>query len=602
MATPSQTGKVPPRVIEGRTDDRKSARGVALCATAAVSVAAVCALVALLTDAVSSSEGAQPSAGISVAGVVSVAPLVVVAILSIVGVAVRPAFAGAVTAGYGAVAVGLTVIDASLIGSPIDSNRLELFMPTTAEALTPAMGSYLLLAAHALAVLGGIFGLATMNRASFGDGYGHSANADLSGRATAVRVGSPLAFLTGTAALVGAVTMFAPPYDSTDSIVLVPAVVEAPLATSVGSGVVALALLVVISAALASISPTVASGATLGAGLGLLGIAGARVLAGGDSGPTIDASSGAVAGAVVSVVIVVVGLSFLPVAALRERRSGPARIERSGALEGGSVFMRWHVVAGLLGAAAGVLLLTGGLLPVLEVPDGLPNPTILATRTTVVAGFILVVSSVPMFFSMFAATVRPALGVLAVAGVMAASGVLQSLVLATDIDGISVGFGGIATAVGVLVAFGCAAAVLLAGSAEREDVDTSDTASDRTVATVAGAGAILSVIGLGLPLYRGTEVTAASFFEIPWGWDAWGQALLAVTVLVGAGVAARSRPARGSALLVGSALALVVYVLGWPLTQGRALDPVVGPGVFAGALGGLILAVAAVLSARTQQK
>lgn len=585
-------------MIEGRTDDRTSARGAALWAAGATSAAAVCALASLLTDAVGSSEGEPPIDGVGTAAVVSVAPLVIVAIISIVGLVLKPAVAGAVTAGYGAVAVGLTVMDLSLVGSPIDSNRLELFRPTTAEALTPALGAYLLLAAHALAVIGGLFGLVAVNRASFGDGYGHSASADLSGRATAARIGSLLALSAGTAALIGAITMFAPPFDSTDSIVLVPAVVEAPLTTSIGSGLVALAILVVVSAALASISPAVAAGATLGAGVGLLGIAGARFLAGADSGPAIAASLGAAVGVVVSVVLVVIGALILPVAALRERRSGGVRIARSGTVDGSSAFMRWHIAAGSLGAAAGILFIVGGLLPVLDVPEGLPDPTILATRTTVVAGFVLVVAAVPLFFSLFAATVRPALGVLAIAGVMAASGVLQSLVLATDIDGISVGAGGIAAAVGVVAALGCGVAVLLAGSAEREDVDTSDTSSDRTVGAVAWAGAILSAVGLGLPLYRGADVTAASFFEIPWGWDAWGQALLAVAVVIGAGVAAKSRPSRGSALLVGSAVAMVIYLLGWPLTQGRALDPAVGPGVFVGALGCVILAVAAVLSAR----
>lgn len=594
----TRTGKVPPRVIEGRSEDGRSSRVLAVWATTATSVAALCALAALSVDAVRSTAGAPPGSGVIAAGVLAVAPLVVVAVLAIVVFALRPALAGALTAGYGAVSVGLLVLDLGLVNSPIDANRLELFRPTTAESLQAGLGTYLLIAAHALAVVGGLFGLLAINRASFDDGYGHSTRADLTGRASAARIGGLAALVAAVAAVVGAASMFAAPYDSIDSIVLVPAVVDAPLTTAIGSAVVALAVLVVVAAALASISPTVAAGATLGAGLGLLGLSGSRVIAGVGSGPTIDPSVGAWIGAAAAIVLVAVGLLVIPLSALRDRRSGAARIERADLAKSGGAAMRWHVAAGSAGVLAGVLLCAGGLLPVLEVPDGLPNLTILATRIAVIAGFLLVVVSVPLFFSLFASVVRPATGVLAVAAVMAAAGVLQSVVLATDIDGIALGTGGVATLLAVLAALACGAAVLLAGSAERDDVDTSDSDFDGRIASVAVLGAIVSAVGLALPLYRGADVTAPALLELPWGWDGWGQALLAVALVGSAVVAARSRPQRGTALLAGGVVAMVVYLLGWPLTQGRALDPVVGAGALFGVLGAVILAVAAVLSAR----
>lgn len=594
----SRTGKVPPQVIEGRPEDSTNPRVLALWATAAVSVAAVCAVAALAVDAVRSTQGEPAESGVAIAGVLSVAPLVAVAVLAILGSALRPALAGASTAGFGAISAGLLVLDLGLVTSPIDANRLELFRPITAESLQPGLGTYLLIAAHALAVVGGLFGLMTVNRASFDDGYGHSGRADLTGRSSAARIGGVPTLVAGAAAVLGAASMFAPPYDSVDSIVLVPAVVDAPLTTALGSAVVALALLVVVAAALASISPTVAAGATLGAGLGLLGLSGSRVAAGAASGPTIDASLGAWIGVLAATALVAVGLFAIPLSALRDRRSGTERIKRAELAHAEGAAMRWHVAAGSTGALAGVLLCAGGLLPVLEVPDGLPNPTILATRIAVIAGFLLVVVSVPLFFSLFASVVRPATGVLAVAAVMAAAGVLQSVVLATDIDGIALGTGGVATLLGVLAALACGAAVLLAGSAERDDVDTSDSDFDGRIASVAVLGAIVSAVGLALPLYRGADVTAPALLELPWGWDGWGQALLAVALVGSAVVAARSRPERGTALLAGGVVAMVVYLLGWPLTQGRALDPVVGAGALFGVLGVVILAVAAVLSAR----
>ncbi|WP_338889964.1 hypothetical protein [Rhodococcus sovatensis] len=603
MSSPSQTGKVPPRVIEGRSPDGASSRAAALAATAATSIAALIALASLALAPVGAAQGVGPETGVVVGAVVAVAPVVAVAILAILTVIARPALAGALTAGYGAISVGLVLLDLGLVSSPIDANRLELFRPTTAEALEPELGAYGLIAAHALAVVGGVLGLVAVGRASFDDGYGHSPRAELTGRSSAVRIGATLSVIAVVASLVAAAAMWTPPYVSTDSIVLVRAVVESPLTTALGSGALALAVVIVVAAALASISPPVAAGAVLAAGLGIVGIFGSRGVAGSASGPGVDASAGSWIGAVGGIVLTVVGVLALPISAVRDRRGDAGGTTgRDRKLQDPSSSMRWHVVAGMSGVAGGVLLSAAGFLPILDVPDGMPNPTILATRTALIAGFLLVIASVPMFFSLFAGTVRPALGIIAVAAIMASTGVLQSVVLAADIDGIGLGIGGIATALGATAAAVCGLGVLLAGSSERDDVDTSDMRTDGNVGSVAWLGGIVSAVALGLPLYRGVDTSAASFAEFPWGWDAWGQAAMAVTVVVAVLLASRSRPARGTALLVGCAVAMVVYVLGWPLTQARVLDPAIGAGSFVGALGCVILAVAAALSARRRSQ
>lgn len=603
MSSPSHTGKVPPRVIEGRSPDGASSRAAALAATVATSIAALIALASLALESVGSTEVGGPQPGVVAGAVVAVAPVFAVAILAILAVLARPAFAGALTAGYGAISVGLLLLDLGLVSSPIDANRLELFRPITAEALEPELGAYALIAAHALAVVGGVLGLVAVGRASFDDGYGHSPRAELTGRSSSVRIGATLSVTAVVASLVAAAAMWAPPYISTDSIVLVRAVVESPLTTALGSGALSLAVVIVAAAALASISPPVAAGAMLAAGLGIAGVFGSRVVAGSASGPGVDASAGSWIGAVGGIALTVVAVLALPVSAVRDRR-GDAResTRRDRELQDSSSSMRWHVVAGTSGVVGGVLLSAAGFLPILDVHDGVPNPTILATRTALIAGFVLVIASVPMFFSLFADTVRPALGIIAVAAIMASTGVLQSVVLAADIDGIGLGIGGIATALGAAAAGVCGVGVLLAGSSERDDVDTSDVRNDGNVGSVAWLGGFVSAVALGLPLYRGVDTSAASFAEFPWGWDVWGQAVMAVTVVVAVVLAARSRPARGTALLVGSAVAMVVYLLGWPLTQARVLDPVVGAGSFVGALGFVILAVAAALSARRPSK
>ncbi|WP_243636728.1 hypothetical protein [Rhodococcus sp. Eu-32] len=605
MASSSQihrSDKAPPRVIEGRAQDDKSARPPAIAAAAVASIAAVLALAAVVLDPVSATSGDGPTGGLVGASLVGSVPLAVVAVGAWLAVVRGPALAGAVTAGYGAVAVGLTVLDLGLLLDPIDANRLELFRPITAAVLEPSAGAYVVVASHALAVLAGLLGWIAVGRASLSDGYGQSASPDLTGRAAAARVGGLLSTVAVVAAVIGAGALFVPPFVSTDSIVLVPAVVESPWTTAVGSALAALAVLVVAASALASISPVVASGALFGAGAALTGLTGSRLLAGLASGPGIEVSPGSVAGTAAAVVLLAAGVTAWPVAAARERRAGSDRVRRSGLDDGHASSTRWHVVAGAAGVVSGVASIAGGLLPVLVVPDGLPTPTILATRTAVIAGFVLVVASVPLFFSLFAATVRPATGVLSVAVVMTGAGVLQAVVLATDIDGIAIGSGGLAIVVAVVAAVVCGSATLLAGSAERDDVDTSDTTGDRVVGAVALLGAVVAAIGLALPLYSGSDVTAATVTEIPWGWDVWGQMALAVTLVVAAVVAARSRPARGAALLAGGSAAVVVYVVGWPLTSGRATDPAVGPGVVAGALGCVILVVAALLSARRRAR
>lgn len=562
------------------------------------SASAVAGVVALALEAAHAESGGALGSGVAAAAVVSIAALVGVAVASLVSVFRSPAFSGALTAGAGAVALGLAVLDIGLLLDPIDANRLELFRPVTAASLSAGPGAYSMLAAHVLAVVAGLFGCIAVGRASLADGYGQSTSPDLAGRASAARIGGVLSVLVGFAAVFVAGSLFAPPYVSADSIVLVPAVVESPWTTAVGSGLVALAVLVVAASALASISPVVTSGALVGAGAMALGLTASRVVAGMSSGAGIEISTGAIVAAVASVVLLAGGIAALPAAAVRDRRSRDERVRRTGLSDARAAATRWHIAAGVTGAVAGILLVAGGLLPILDVPEGLPEPTVLATRPAVIAGVVLVLVSVPMFFSLFADAVRPALGVLTVAAVMAATGVLQSVVLATDIAGISVGSGGISTTLGLVVALACGASVLLAGSAERDDVDTSVRGFDPIVGAVAGIGAIVSAIGLALPLYRGEDVTAASVLELPWGWDVWGRIALAVTLVIAAVVAARSRPARGASVLVGGVVAMVIYLLALPLTQGRAVDPVTGPGMYIGAVGTVILVVAVALSVR----
>lgn len=588
----------------GRADDPSPTPRVALAVVLAL-IAAIAAVVAQLIGVVRSVDGSPVGDGAVVAAILAGAVPVVVVIGAAVGVASkRVELAAALLAGYGAVALGFTLLDVALLSDPIDANRLELFRPLSAAMLDATPGAYVLLVGHAVSVLAGVAGWSAVHRAGLGDGYGHSVYSEHVGRAAAGRVGPMLAGLLGAFGVLAAVAAFSSLYRSSDPVVIVTAVVESPVFVAVGSGVVGIAALVVAASALAALSPQVASGASVGAGLGVLGFAGVGLLAGLGTGDRVDAGLGAYLGTVAGLGLLVCGAVLAPVAAARDRRALERAQQRETGARGvrgvaGPGRTRWHAAAGTVGVLSGVLFVLGSLLPILETDSGIAAPQILATRVVMVAGFVMILGSVPLLFSEFASAARPFVSMFWLGAVAAAAAVLQSVVLAEDVEGVSTGVGALAIIAGVVAAVTTGLLALFAGSAERDDVDTSqDAATDGVVLGTGLFGAVLLAVGLALPLYRGSDLTAATVTEFPWGWDTWGQMVLAAGVLVAAVVAARARPARGSVLLGGAAVAGIVHLASWPLTSARATDPEMGPGVVPSVVGIVVLAVAAALSAR----
>ncbi|AMY51971.1 hypothetical protein A3L23_00613 [Rhodococcoides fascians D188] len=596
--------RIAPQDARGGVEDHSPTSRIVVAVVLAV-VAALCAAAAPLIGVVQAVDGSPVGGGVSSAAVLAVALPVVVAVAGAVSAAMRLVeFGAALLAGFGAVTLGIAILDLAVLSDPIDANRLELFRPLSAAMLDATLGSHVLLAGHAASVLAGAAGWSAVHRAALGDGYGHSVYSEHVGRATAGRVGPMLSILLGAFGVVAAAAAFASLYRSADPVVIVSAVVESPVFVAVGSALVGIGALVVTASALASLSPVVASGAAVGAGLGVLSFAGVGLLAGVATGARIEAGLGAYLGTVAGLGLTVGGAVLAPVASGRDRRALAAA--RSVAEGGrgprgvaGPGTTRWHAAAGSAGVVAGVLLVVGSLLPILETDAAGTAPTILATRVVLIAGFVSILASVPLLFSEFAAAARPFLSVFWLAAVSAAAAVLQSVVLAEDLAGVDTGTGALLIIAGVVFAAVTGLLALFAGSAERDDVDTSeDAATYFPVLGTALVGALLLAVGLALPLYRGSDLTAATITEFPWGWDTWGQLLLAVGVVVAALVAARARPARGSVLLVGAAVAGVVHLASWPLTSARAADPEMGPGVVPSVAGIVVLGVAAALSAR----
>ncbi|MDI9894934.1 hypothetical protein QM797_09370 [Rhodococcus sp. IEGM 1381] len=593
----------------GRADDPSpTSRFVAAVVFALIAAAA--AVAAPLIGVVRSVDGSPVGSGAASAALLSVALPVLVAVAAAVGAATRRIeFAAALLAGYGAVALGIALLDVALLSDPIDANRLELFRPLSAAMLDATAGAQILLVGHAASVLAGVAGWSAVHRAGLGDGYGHSVYSEHVGRASAGRVGSLLGALLGAFGVLAAVAAFSSLYRSDDPVVIVTAVVESPVFVAVGSGLVGIAALVVVASALASLSPLVASGAAVGAGLGVLGFAGVGLLAGLSTGARVSAGLGAYLGTAAGIGLLICGAALAPVAAARDRRAlqraqerevgarGARGVAGPGSTNPGS--NKWHAAAGGAGVLAGALFVVGSLLPILETDSGTAVPQILATRVVLVAGFVMILGSVPLLFSEFASAARPFVGLFWLGAVSAAASVLQSVVLAEDVDGVSTGIGALAIIAGVVAAAVTGLLALFAGSAERDDVDTSmDVSTDGVVLGVGLFGAALLAIGLALPLYRGSDVTAATVTEFPWGWDTWGQMVLAVGIVVAALVAARARAARGSVLLAAAAVAGIVHLASWPLTSARATDPVMGPAVLPLVVGIVVLGVAAALSAR----
>lgn len=514
--------------------------------------------------------------------VAGLAALLVPAVAALVAATRRFALAGGILVGGGVVSAPMLMLDVAMLRAPIDANRFELFRPLTASPLSPAVGAYLVLGAHLLAVVAAILGAMVIARAALGDGYGHSVRQDLAGRATIGRAGPAVTGLALLFATVWGVCLFFPAWTSSDSIIVVAPLVTAGILIFAATVALAVSACAVVAGALAATSPEVTAGAIGGAGVTALGISGSRLAAGVcDDGLRVGPAT--VIATVAAALLVVTAVALLRIVAAREASDAAPSMQASGdrgsPLVGADV-ARWHRAAGIAGVITALLVGVGALLPVLTAPEGHELPQIYATRLAIVGAAMLLVPSIFLFLSEFAATVRPAMGPILLAIVLVAAGVAQAAVSGTRIPGVGFGLGTVVTVLGVLAAVATGLVVWCAGSAERDDVDRSAEPTVQRTASILGvAAAVAAALALALPLYVGPEFDATSF-ALPWGFDTWAQALLAAGIVVVATVAPRSRPTRGAAMLIGAAAASAVYLLGWPLTIDRIADGAqIGPAV-----------------------
>lgn len=518
--------------------------------------------------------GADVGLPVRGAAAVSSALWAAIALLLLVR-AIRP-IVFPVLATLGAVALGSIVADLQLFVGAIDADRLELFRPISAGALKAGPGAVVVTLGHALVVVAGALAALALARTVEWD--------DVDEDPVARRSASVVVAAGVAGALALAASFLLPAYVSTDAVVLAPAPVAGPVASALGGGLSAVAVLVGVAYAFSSTSRSAAVGALAGVVAASATVVGVRLAAALGAGDRIDLGAGTVVG--------VGGLFVLGVATVATARatSGPTtsvpRLARSAAPSNST---RRHVVAGAVTVLTGIALGVGAVLPLLDVSTG-SVPTVVGDRAVAAYAVVTVVGGVLLLFSEFAAAVRPAVPLIVTGHLALAAAVLQALVLGVGIDGVSVGAGGWLLVVGTLLGLLTLALVAAAGASERDGVDTSDLdGASRPLAAALAVAAGVAALGLLLPQYDVVGETGGWIGALPWGWDVWGRLVLVAAVLIGAAVAARARASRAAALQIGSAVALA----------GVALSPILGgagPGVTASS-GAFVTAVGAAASA-----
>ena len=231
-------------------------------------LAAVIGLLGAVGVAASPVVGVGSGRGVDTTGALASAALfaavctIIVPLVAVLTSGRRPALAGGLLAGIGAVSLGVAILDVQLFVDAIDANRLDLFRPISAGSIDAGPGAYLALAGHCLLVLSGVLGLVAVHRESERDGYGSARAAEFDGRSVGGRIGAWPTALLILVAVVFVLSLFGPSFSSQDPIFLVKPLVDSASATAVGTGLVGVAVLVAVAAALTSISLPVGCGAS----------------------------------------------------------------------------------------------------------------------------------------------------------------------------------------------------------------------------------------------------------------------------------------------------------------------------------------------------
>lgn len=484
--------------------------------------------------------------------VLAVLPPVVAGVLLMRG---RPFVAAGLLAAAGVFGVGRLLSDLLIVFDAMEVARPELFRPVTLVAVTPSLGVWLLLAGHLLVIAGGALA---------------------SGRAGMPADESEppsLVVFPVLIALVAAVGLLGKPFTSADPYQLDRGPWELPVLGLVGGLLIALAAPLAAALAASSPDPDTRVGGTIGVSLALLAVV-VPSLAAGTVAPGLGITGGSVSAFVAAL--------LLPAAPLLGRTarllSGKRDETRDLALPS---LRRMHVAAGVLAVLAALAMLVGALLPQLVLTTGGAAPDLASVNLLWAAGLAFGVLGLLLFVPSVAPVVRPALAGGYLAMQLAAAGMTQVVVAASQLGVAQPGAGFWLMVVEAplgLLALACAG---LAGATERETAG--EIKKEQVPVAELGAVLLAGLFAVGafvLPTLRGARYTAPTVIPDNEPAVSWGLLICLVLLIATLVLVFRSRPARGAATLVGLALLLGVRALELPLTGDRVEGATAAPGTW----------------------
>ncbi|RSM58169.1 hypothetical protein DMH04_56385 [Kibdelosporangium aridum] len=531
----------------------------------AVVVAAAGAALLAIGPGVGVLQGAPPAAYGS--GPLLIA-LAVVPVLVAIGllVAGKPVGSAGVLVGAAFLAPGQALVDLQLAADALVASRPELVVPNDLVPLAAGAGTWLLVAGHVLMLVAGAM---VIVRAGAQPGTPVAAEfEDFEPESRKRLLGWGLAF--GGLATIG---LLMPPFRSTNAFLLDLDLTNGPGLVMSGGLLIALAAILGCVFGGTARTPKMGRGVLIGVAVAILAV----VLPSQIAAIAVDwlesdwRSYMATVGAV-GLVAVAVWPSGL---ALKRKESKP--LDQSGG--------RVHVVAGVLAILAGIAAILGQAteLFVVEIPTDVPinqtdeliilsgvRPGSFANRLLLPAGILVIVLGVLLLIKPIARIFRPMLSVAWVGVPLAGFLALDAVVTATSTSGaIRAGASTWWTLAAVVLAVAAAITAGAAGAIERDDVDLTDRSSNIILMAPIAAAMLFAVGAFGLPTMRADQYVAPgiwSNFRVA----SWGLVVALLAVLIAAVVAARSRPARGAALMFGAAGVVAVHALEVPMTGARA--------------------------------
>jgi hypothetical protein len=542
-----------------------------------------------LLPVVGTPQGEPPAAGF-LAWPLLAALALVPAVLAAGLLRSAPGMAVGLVLGLAALAPGRMLLDVQLLADAGLAARPELVLPTDLAPLHPGPGLALLLAGHLLTALAGLFLLAARR------GVRAEETTRTATRMESVNSGDVLTnrdearpgllLMALGLALMAALGLAAPPFRSATGFVLARSAFDAP--GWVLAGVALLAVLLLVAACLLATSAdrAQARGGLLGLAAGLAAVSGPAAAAG-----LLGAELGPAPGPA-TVLAAAAGFVLLAGSAGRGREPGPAAPRRDPVLPGTG---RLHRFAGGAALLAGMLAAGGAAAPVLDVPADSAEPALAVARLLAPAALVLVALGLAVLLPAWAAAARPALSVAWVVGPFAAIAVLDPALTATDIPGVRLGPGAWFAAAALAVAASAGLGAVLAGGAEREDVDLAALAqhgADRPVLLGGLAAALFAVPAFVLPVAWAPGHAFLAVSPVAWP-GTWAVLAGLAAVMLATVAAAWCRPARAAALLAGAGLVVIVRLAEFPLVASRFDGAVPAMGTW-WSLGCLVVLVVAI--------